>query len=140
MTLRVVLDTNVVLSSLLFNTGRLVWIRRAWQTNRIRPVVCKETASELLRVLAYPKFKLTQAEQEDLLDDFLQYTEAFSLPDTPLELPLCRDPADQPFLVLARIAAVDMLVTGDADLLAMRKDFVPPIVTAEELQREINFT
>jgi putative PIN family toxin of toxin-antitoxin system len=138
MTLRVVLDTNVVLSSLLFNTRRLAWIRQAWQMNRIRPIVCKETASELLRVLAYPKFKLTQSEQEELLNDFLPYTETFILPDAPLDLPVCRDPDDQPFLALAKIASVDLLVTGDADLLSMRDDFVPPIITADELRREIN--
>ena len=69
--MRVVLDTNVVLSALLFTSGRLAWIRRAWQHQQLKPLVCRETASELLRVLAYPKFKLSTAEQQALLEDFL---------------------------------------------------------------------
>ncbi|MFP7864029.1 putative toxin-antitoxin system toxin component, PIN family [Pseudomonas aeruginosa] len=56
---RVVLDTNIVLSALIFNAGRLAWIRHAWQQQQLQPLVCRETASELLRVLAYPKFKLS---------------------------------------------------------------------------------
>ncbi|MFT4102498.1 MAG: PIN domain-containing protein [Burkholderiaceae bacterium] len=40
---RVVLDTNVVLSALLFTAGRLAWVRHAWQRQQLRPVVCRET-------------------------------------------------------------------------------------------------
>lgn len=137
MTLRVVLDTNIVLSALLFRQGRLTWIRKAWQAGRIVPVVCRETAAELLRVLAYPKFKLNKAEQEELLADFLPWAETALLPDDPPALPTCRDPHDQVFLLLARAAAVDALVTGDADLLALRGGFEPPILTAEELQNHL---
>ena len=63
---RVVLDTNVVVSALLFTSGRLAWVRRAWQHQRLRPLVCRETANELLRVLTYPKFRLTDGEQQAL--------------------------------------------------------------------------
>lgn len=137
MTLRVVLDTNIVLSALLFASGRLAWLRQAWQTGRIRPLVCKETAAELLRVLTYPKFKLSAAEQEELLADFLPFTETVLLPAVSPELPLCRDPHDQVFLVLARTAAVGALVTGDDDLLDLRETFLPPIWTAEELRQRL---
>lgn len=68
---RVVLDPNVVLSALLFASGCLAWLRRAWQHGRMQPLVCRETAAELLRVLAYPKFKLSRPEQEQLLADLL---------------------------------------------------------------------
>lgn len=64
MSRRVVLDTNIVLSALLFNNSRLAWGRRGWQAKKIRPLVCTETVNELLRVLAYPKFKLTAEEQQ----------------------------------------------------------------------------
>lgn len=134
MTLRVVLDTNIVLSALLFRNGRLTWCRHAWQAGQIVPVVCRETASELLRVLAYPKFKLTEAEREELLADFLPWAEAAVLPDDPPALPECRDPDDQVFLLLARSTSADALVTGDADLLALRAEFQPPILNADELK------
>lgn len=130
---RVVLDTNVVLSALLFTAGRLAWIRHAWQRQQLQPLVCKETVSELLRVLAYPKFRLSASEQEELLADFLPYADVVELPAPWPTLPTCRDEKDQVFLVLAHIGKADALITGDADILAMREAFPGLILTAEEL-------
>lgn len=138
MTQRVVLDTNIVLSALLFNAGRLAWVRRAWQHRQIQPLVCRETVNELLRVLSYPKFKLTAHEQKDLLGDFLPYAEVITLPTPWPDLPSCRDRKDQVFLVLAHSGRADVLVTGDADLLAMRDVFVERMVTATELAALLN--
>ena len=64
---RLVLDTNVVLSVLLFAHGRLQWLRQSWQQHEVVPVVNQLTVMELLRVLNYPKFRLSQAEQSDVL-------------------------------------------------------------------------
>ena len=136
MTCRVVLDTNVVLSALLFSEGRLAWMRRAWQRQQLQPVVCTETVNELLRVPAYPKFKLSAAEQKELLADFLPYAEVIMLPTPWPALPKCRDEKDQVFLVLAQAAQADGLVTGDADILAMREVFPSLILTADELAEQ----
>ena len=54
---RVVLDTSVVVSALVFEAGRLAWLRSAWRRERIKPLVSKSTVTELLRVLAYPKIQ-----------------------------------------------------------------------------------
>ena len=121
MTRRVVLDTNVVLSALLLTAGCLAWIRHAWQRQQLKPVICKETVNELLRVLAYPKFKLTAEEQQNLLADFLPYADVVELPAPWPEVTACRDEKDQMFLVLAHVAKADALVTGDADILAMHE-------------------
>ena len=138
MTRRVVLDTNIVLSALLFNAGRLAWLRRAWQHRQIQPLVCRDTVNELLRVLSYPKFKLTAQEQQDLLGDFLPYAEVITLPTPWPDLPPCRDRKNQVFLVLAHAGRADVLVTGDADLLAMRDVFVGQMVTANEFAALLN--
>ncbi|MGH7963531.1 MAG: PIN domain-containing protein [Candidatus Binatia bacterium] len=53
---RVVLDTNVVLSALLFRTGRLAWIREAWSDGPLSPIVSRETGAELMRALACSNF------------------------------------------------------------------------------------
>jgi predicted nucleic acid-binding protein len=55
--LRVVLDTNVVLSSLLFRSGRLSQLRHGWQGKRFLPVVCSQTMAELVRVVGYKNSK-----------------------------------------------------------------------------------
>lgn len=140
MTRRVVFDTNVVLSALLFSAGRFVWLRHAWQRQRLQPLVCKETVNELLRVLAYPKFELSVVEQEDLLADFLPYTDVVQLPNPWPVLPTCRDQKDQMFLVLAHVGKASALVTGDADILAMRETFPGLILTADELSEQLNET
>jgi putative PIN family toxin of toxin-antitoxin system len=136
-TIRVVLDTNIVVSALLFADGRLSWIRRAWQQGRIRPLVCKETTEELLRVLTYPKFKLTSQERDELLADFLPYTEAVPLPQAREQHPECRDPNDRIFLELAAAAQVTVLVSGDADLLALRGKASTTILSAPELKARL---
>lgn len=129
---RVVLDTNIVLSALLFASGRLAWIRHAWQRQQFQPLVCRETAGELLRVLAYPKFRLAAPEQQELLADFLPYTDVVALPTPWPDLPACRDEKDQVFLVLAHVGKADALITGDADSPAVRAAFPGVIMTAEE--------
>jgi len=129
--LRVVIDTNLVLSALVFgkNTAKL---RLAWQSDRFISLASKETITELIRVLAYPKFKLTRTEQEHLLSDYLPYCDTVLMPSQLPLIPECRDPFDVPFLVLALVGRADYLVTGDRDLLCLVDSFSCPIVTAEK--------
>ena len=135
--LRVVLDTNVVLSALVFAQGRLAWLRIAWQSGVIVPLVSKHTAEELIAVLAYPKFKLARSEREALLADYLPYCETVTLSEPLSKVPECRDPDDLPFMQLALAADADGLVTGDNDILSLAKCFSVPIITAEALQRQL---
>lgn len=117
--LKVVLDTNTVVSALVFSSGHLAWLRKAWQQGRLRPLVHRETVEELIRVLAYPKFKLTPSEIEDLLSAYLPYTEVVSEWLRRPELPECRDTDDQVFLGLAATGGAEALITGDQDLLEL---------------------
>ncbi len=77
---RVVLDTNVVVSALLFEHGRLSWLRPAWMAGDFRPLVSHATAAELLRVLSYSKFHLVEQEIKALLGDFLPFSEPVEVP------------------------------------------------------------
>lgn len=128
--LRWVLDTNVVPSALLFPAGRITWLRDAWRTGSITPLVSRETATELIRVLCYPKFGLTATERDDLLADYIAYSETVVVSGDP-SVPECRDPLDRPFLELALFARADALVTGDKDLLALAHDFPVPLISPE---------
>jgi putative PIN family toxin of toxin-antitoxin system len=125
---RIVLDTNVLLSALLFHAGALSWLRRASQSEAIHPLASHDTTTELIRVLSYPKFKLTSDEREDLLGDYLPWCETVTVPNK-IKLPDCRDPFDRPFLALALTAKADALITGDKDLLALSHLFTVPILT-----------
>ena len=125
--IRVVLDTNVLVSALLFEKGRLAWIRHGWQGGRFRPVLAQPTTLELLRVLGYPKFGLTPDEIERLLGELLPWSETWQNALASTE-PLCRDPQDQVFLDLALGGRANALVSGDADLLALRDQLELPAI------------
>ena len=98
---RVVLDTNVVLSALVFGGGSVGRMRSLWQAGAFAPLASTHAAQELLRVLAYPKFRLSAPEQEELLADYLPYTQTVRISRPPPRVPDCRDSHDTPFLHLA---------------------------------------
>ena len=116
---RVVLDTNVVLSALLFGGGLPARVRAGWQVGRFTPLASTATAAELVRVLPYPEFKLSPPEQEELLADYMPWLRVVRIPSPPPAAPTCRDPFDLPFVHLAIAGKARVLVSGDRDLLAL---------------------
>ncbi|MEK6663620.1 MAG: putative toxin-antitoxin system toxin component, PIN family [Pseudomonadota bacterium] len=135
---RVVIDTNLVLSALVFAQGRLTPLRHAWQGAHCQPLLSNITATELLRVLAYPKFKFSAADQQELLADYLPYCTTVRMPAKPPTTPACRDPFDLPFLQLAVVGKADYLVSGDQDLLSLAGQFACPIITADQFIKMLN--
>ncbi|MDW7710353.1 MAG: PIN domain-containing protein [Deferrisomatales bacterium] len=105
--------------------------RWAWQRGAFRPLESWDTAAELVRVLACPKFRLSPAEKEVLLADYLPYAAPAEVPARGPTVPPCRDPLDVAFLLLAVEGRADFLVTGDQHLLALAGRLPCPIVTAE---------
>ena len=97
---RVVLDTNVALSALVFRGSAAGQVRRAWQRGLITPLASTHTVQELVRVLAYPKFRLSALQREELLADYLPHIQVVRVPQTPPQVPACRDPQDVPFMHL----------------------------------------
>ena len=85
----------------------------------------------MMRVLCYPKFKLSAADREELLADYLPHCRSVRIPTRLPKLPQCRDPHDQMFIELAAAGKADFLVTGDKDLLVLAPEFGGRIVTAE---------
>lgn len=127
-----VLDTNVVLSALVFSRGRIAELRKAWHAGSCTPLVSKATVAELIRALTYPKFKLAPAEQQELLADYLPWCTTVRVAAKPPRTPMCRDPFDIPFLQLSITGKADFLVSGDRDLLSLDGKLICPIVTADQ--------
>jgi len=122
--LRLVFDTNSVVSALLFDKGQLAWLRAFWSRRKHQPLASAATIQELIRVLAYPKFKLEEQEIKVLLADYLPFVEniacaASTLPTYAPPLPRCRDAKDQMFIELAHAGKADVLISGDSDLLSL---------------------
>ncbi|MDR1776486.1 MAG: putative toxin-antitoxin system toxin component, PIN family [Desulfovibrio sp.] len=118
--LRVVLDTNCLVSALVFQHSRLSTLRTHWQALRFIPLGCRETVKELIRVLAYPKFRLSRQEIESLLGDVVPFFETVEIQDAYAPVAGLRDAQDAVFFHLARQSSADALVSGDEDILAMQ--------------------
>lgn len=114
---RVVFDTTTVVSALLFAEGRLAWLRQHWKEGACVQLISRATVAELTRVLGYPKFRLTAEDRHELLAEYLPFCELIALTD-PCRT-LCRDIDDQPFLDLAESGKVELLISGDHDLLEL---------------------
>ena len=136
--MRVVLDTNCLVSALLFSKESLSWLRNAWQGGRIVPLISRATMDELLRVLQYPKFHLTKEDIDYLLADFMPWAEVVEIKRAPSKLPELSDPDDVKFLVLAVTAKADALISGDKDILRAKgklKDL--PVLTLAEFRQRL---
>ena len=135
--IRAVLDTNVVVSALLFSgpPSRLI---SAWQSGRLRLVVSAPILDEYIRVLAYPKFKLTNTEIRGLLEEeLIPFMETVTA--VPTNIPDLRDPDDAKFITCAVAAGVRWLVSGDDDLLSLHHvesvDILSVTAFLQQLQR-----
>ncbi len=114
MTIRVVLDTNILISALLFK-GELSKIARLWKKGAIIPLFSKETFQEFRDVLTYPKFALTYDEIEVLIED--EVLPFFEIVDPVEEVSACKDPDDDIFISCAVSGSAEYIISGDNDLL-----------------------
>ncbi len=134
--LRVVLDNNVVVSALVFPSGRLSWLRQAWQSSDLAPIASWETIAELRRVLGYRKFDLSLSRQIGAMRQYQPWCDMVMVGEPP-DVPECRDPKDRMFLELAVVGQANALVTGDGDLLELGPVFAVPIITPAELRNRL---
>jgi putative PIN family toxin of toxin-antitoxin system len=115
---KVVVDTNVLVSALLFGgkPGKLIPL---WQRGTIRPLASKEIIDEYLRVLTYPKFKLSEEDIHFLLyHEILPYFEVINVHPGPRIIR--KDPADDKFIRCALAGKAKFIISGDHHLLALK--------------------
>ena len=128
--LRVVVDTNVLLSALLFG-GQPGRLRDLWVEGRIVPLVSQETFAEFNKVLYYPKFDLAPAEITMLIEEeWLPYAQVIEVTEDAAGT--CRDSRDDKFLALAASGDASYLVTGDKDLLVLKVFSKTSILTVSD--------
>ena len=117
-TRKVVVDTNVVLSALLFggHPGRLIEL---WQMGAIKPMASKQIIDEYLRVLTYPKFNLSEEEINFLLyQQILSYFDVIDVHPGPGIIK--EDPGDDKFIWCALAGNAKFIISGDRHLLALK--------------------
>jgi len=126
-TLRVVLDTNVLLSGIAYPASVPGKIMAAWRHGSIDVFLCDFIVEELRRVLPrlVHRHGLTASEIDDLVDCLSIQAELVEPAADPEQA--LRDTNDQPVLGALKSAKADYLITGDKDLLALALSY--PIVT-----------
>ena len=115
---KVVVDTNVVVSALLFSgtPGKLVPL---WQGPMIRPLASKQIIDEYLRVLTYPKFKLSEEDINFLLyHEILPYFEVVRVYSG--KRIIRKDEEDDKFIQCALAGNAKFIISGDHHLLGMK--------------------
>ncbi len=126
-----VLDTNVLVSSLLFRGAASV-IHRFILEGRILPLISPPILDEYTRVLAYKKFGLTQAEVDYLIEEEL--SPWFELRDIPRKTDnwIPDDPSDDMFVHLALTEPSAVLISGDRHIMDRRDDLPCKVLTVQE--------
>lgn len=133
MTPKVVLDTNILVSALLFK-GELSGIVDLWKSARIIPVLSRVTFAEFKTVLGYPKFSLSGEEILMIIEqEVLPYFEIVEVIDKTEGV--CRDPNDDKFIACAVSASAGFIVTGDKDLLDIEGHKSVKTISASTLLR-----
>jgi hypothetical protein len=112
--MRVVLDTNVLLSALLSPHGWPDTIYRAWQKARFELVTSAMQIEELRRASRYAKFKevLQPHRVGTMVNNMRHAIMLDALPTLPMGIEV-KDPNDAFLLAMAIDAEADYLVTGD---------------------------
>ena len=115
----IVIDTNVVISALLFG-GTPEKLVSLWKTRQIEPVFSKGILDEYLRVLAYPKFSLSEIEIELLLNhELLPYFKVVDILEVEQKTIIKADPDDDKFIICALADRCNFIISGDKHLLEL---------------------
>ena len=113
--MRLVLDTNVVVSAAFFG-GQPRAVVDAWIDGRVQVAVSPSIFDEYLQVCQRLSERHPSTDYRPLLTAFVAH--GLLIPDGPVEAPITEDPDDDKFLVCA-LAANATVVSGDRHLLEM---------------------
>lgn len=126
--MKVVLDTNVVVSGLLSRGGNCARILRLTLTGLLDPCLDDRILAEYEAVLPRPLFKIAPEDVEEVIELFRTHAERVVAPPLPAKLP---DASDLPFLEVAA-AAEAVLVTGNLKHFPRRACGGVPVMSSAE--------
>lgn len=112
--MRIVLDTNVLISGIYFS-GLPGKILQAWRSQKLQLAVSTEILEEYLNVAERLAIRYVNVEYEGILGLIVQNAELVQ--STELPEPVSEDPDDDKFLACALASSTYIIVSGDNDLL-----------------------
>jgi hypothetical protein len=130
--MRVVLDTNILVSALMAQSGPPARIYRAWQEGYFTLLTCSEQLDELRATLRKPAIRerIRPYNAGRLVNELRGLAEEVGALPRVQRSP---DPTDDFLLALSEAGKADYLVTGDKDgLLALAHHQITRIVSARE--------
>jgi len=134
--IRVVIDTNVVISALLFGgtPGKLIPL---WKSGHIITLASAEIIDEYIQVMTYPKFKLSEEEIHYLLYfEILPYLDVVSV--GPALSPIIeKDPSDDKFILCAEAGKANFIISGDQHLLSNKNYKKIKIINPEQFLKKL---
>ena len=119
---KVVLDTNVLISSLLKSESKARDIYRLVLRREIELYASVDLINELSRVLEYPKFGFEKLQKEVFLKNLIRVATILVNPGLRINV-IKEDPPDNKFLECAVEAKADYLISGDNKHLLLLKNF-----------------
>lgn len=125
--MRILFDTNVLFAAFISH-GLCAGLYEETLL-RANLVVSEEILKELREKLI-SKAKLSKSEVSEVLFAIRNDSQVVGAPG--LGTPVCRDPDDDRVLAVAQVGKVDLLVTGDQDLLVLKSFLGIPIVSPRE--------
>jgi putative PIN family toxin of toxin-antitoxin system len=129
---RVFVDTNVIISGILYDGGNEAGLLNGALLGRIRLVLAQVVIDETRRVLK-SKFPQEEYEFEDFLStvdcDLIDYPDKTAIEQAS---EMIRDPNDAPILASILLAKPDHAITGDKDLLTDEVKAVAPVCRCAE--------
>jgi putative PIN family toxin of toxin-antitoxin system len=135
--MKVVLDTNVLISGLAYPNSIPGKIVAAWDLHALRLSMSPFQLDEIARVLGYPKIRKLLGWSDGQIESFVRQmmlrVEVVEVEGGDATVP--GDPNDAPILATLIASSADVLVTGDSDLLALRERF--PIETPAQFSRRL---
>jgi putative PIN family toxin of toxin-antitoxin system len=134
---RIVLDTNILVSALIVPGGPSDYLYQCWRSGRFVLLTGEDHLDEFRRVTRYPRLQkyIRPAAAGTMLNEIRALAEmAGVLPN----VSVCVDPADNFLLAMAEAGQADYLVTGDErHLLSIRRHRTTHIVSAREMVRKL---
>lgn len=139
--MRVVLDTNTYISSLLIKEGPLAQIIDSWRALRYDLVTSPAIIAEVIKTASYPRIRRKYAITDKDVENLVELLRRFAVvvePTVDVMGSVPADPDDEIVITCAVGGAASLIVSGDRHLLSLVEYRSIRIITASMFLRELD--
>jgi len=133
--MKVVFDTNIFISMLIWRNKELEPLYNLFQKNQITVCINPQIIQEITRVLNYPRFTIPLLKADLTSEEIIKtLTDCCSIFSSRAKTPkiIMEDPSDNIILACATASNADFIISGDKHLLKLKSFQDIPIVTPRQ--------